>query len=222
MQTTLINLFAPPPAQVKKAGALDASSVESEAEQAEVARIRKPVKIAVAVVFFLAMIVWPLLTLPAGVFRCPGGELCTLHALNRCLGTQNSTIQPFVAACSLGYFKFYVVLAFIFLLIATVIGTLLPLWEARDLFTKVRFCGFATCMAAWQHPALACTARLTCHHHGTRSSSRGRPSRSSSRPASTAPGAAAPGESAVPRAEGPVRFLITTLTHPVPPARCCC
>ena len=56
--------------QVKKAGALDASSVESEADQAEVARIRKPVKIIVAVVFFLSMIVWPLLTLPAGIFRC--------------------------------------------------------------------------------------------------------------------------------------------------------
>lgn len=55
--------------QVKKAGAIDASSVESEAEMAAVARMRKPTIIAVSVIFFLSMIVWPLLTLPAGVFR---------------------------------------------------------------------------------------------------------------------------------------------------------
>ena len=55
--------------QVKKAGALDASSVESAAEMEEVARVRKPTIIAVIVIFFLAMIVWPLLMLPAGDFR---------------------------------------------------------------------------------------------------------------------------------------------------------
>lgn len=55
--------------QVKKAGALDASSVESEAEMAQIARIRKPTHIAVAVIFVLSMIVWPLLSLPAGIFR---------------------------------------------------------------------------------------------------------------------------------------------------------
>ena len=54
---------------MKKAGAIDASSVESEAEMAAVARMRKPTIIAVSVIFFLSMIVWPLLTLPAGVFR---------------------------------------------------------------------------------------------------------------------------------------------------------
>ena len=54
---------------VKKAGAADASAVESEAEQAEVARIRLPVKIIVGVIAFLSLIVWPLLTLPAGVYR---------------------------------------------------------------------------------------------------------------------------------------------------------
>jgi hypothetical protein len=37
---------------------------------------------------------------------------------------------------SLGYFRFSVVLAFIFLLLATCVGTLLPVWEARDLFMK--------------------------------------------------------------------------------------
>lgn len=57
------------PAQVKKAGAIDGSAVESEAEMEEIARIRKPTLIIVAVIFFLSMIVWPLLMLPAGVFR---------------------------------------------------------------------------------------------------------------------------------------------------------
>ncbi len=54
---------------MKKAGAIDASAVESEAEQEQIAKIRKPTIIAVCIIFFLAMIVWPLLTLPAGVFR---------------------------------------------------------------------------------------------------------------------------------------------------------
>ncbi|KAK9904775.1 hypothetical protein WJX75_002276 [Coccomyxa subellipsoidea] len=93
-------------ATVKKAGAIDASSVESEAEMAAVARMRKPTLIAVSVIFFLSMIVWPLLTLPAGVF-------------------------------SLGYFRFYVIMSFIFLILASVLGTLWPIWEARDLFAKV-------------------------------------------------------------------------------------
>jgi len=35
----------------------------------EIARIRKPTLIIVAVIFFFSMIVWPLLMLPAGVFR---------------------------------------------------------------------------------------------------------------------------------------------------------
>lgn len=55
--------------QVKKAGAIDASAIESEEEQAAVARLRKPTIIAVVVIFTLSCIVWPLLTLPAGVFR---------------------------------------------------------------------------------------------------------------------------------------------------------
>ena len=38
---------------------------------------------------------------------------------------------------SLGYFKFYVALGFIFILSSTVIGTVLPVWEARHLFAKV-------------------------------------------------------------------------------------
>lgn len=54
---------------MKKPGAIDASAVESEEEQASVARLRKPTFIAVTIIFFLSMVVWPLLTLPAGVFR---------------------------------------------------------------------------------------------------------------------------------------------------------
>ncbi len=54
---------------MKKAGALDASSVESVGEMEEVARVRKPTIIAVIVIFFLGMIVWPLLMLPARDFR---------------------------------------------------------------------------------------------------------------------------------------------------------
>ena len=56
-------------AQVKKAGALDASSVESDAEMEEIRRYRRPTVIAVIVIFIAAMIVWPLLMLPAGDFR---------------------------------------------------------------------------------------------------------------------------------------------------------
>ena len=39
--------------------------------------------------------------------------------------------------CSIGYFRFFVVLGFIFILLATAIGTLMPIWEARNLFAKV-------------------------------------------------------------------------------------
>ena len=98
-------------------------------------------------------------------------------------------MRQYAAPRSLGYFRFYVVLAFIFLLLATVIGTLLPLWEARDLFMKVRRWARARLLLACD--ASVC-APLTCCPCA-RSSSRARPSRSSSRPASTAPGAAAPG-----------------------------
>ena len=38
--------------------------------------------------------------------------------------------------CSLGYFRFYIVLTFIFLFIASFIGIFYPIWEARDLITK--------------------------------------------------------------------------------------
>ena len=44
--------------------------MESEAETAEIARFRRPTVIAVIVIFIACMIVWPLLMLPAGDFRC--------------------------------------------------------------------------------------------------------------------------------------------------------
>lgn len=50
--------------------------MESDAEMDEVERIRKPVKIAVAIIFVLAMIVWPLLTLPAHDMRCAYALSC--------------------------------------------------------------------------------------------------------------------------------------------------
>ena len=57
------------PVQVKKAGALDASSVEDEKELESVRKIRKPLWIAVGIIIFLGFIVWPCLTLPAKIFR---------------------------------------------------------------------------------------------------------------------------------------------------------
>lgn len=38
---------------------------------------------------------------------------------------------------SVGYFRFWVVLAFIFMMLASIIGIFLPLWEARGVFYKV-------------------------------------------------------------------------------------
>ena len=38
---------------------------------------------------------------------------------------------------SLGYFRFYVVLTFIILIIASCIGIFLPIWEARGTMTKL-------------------------------------------------------------------------------------
>ena len=61
--------------------------------------------------------------------------------------------------CSIGYFRFYVILGFIFILLATAIGTFMPVWEARNLFAKVsgqsstlRFCP----EIAWNTAAAAC------------------------------------------------------------------
>ena len=155
-------------AQVKKQGALDASAVESDADMEEVARIRKPVKIAVAVIFVLAMIVWPLLTLPAGgTMRC---ACASLPFLRTCLKTWCHVALPAAKSnpaclfflpsldgstwlCSLGYFRFYVVLGFIFLTAATAIGIFLPIWEARDLFFRV---------GAPAMPGLCMPSQTTC------------------------------------------------------------
>jgi len=38
--------------------------------------------------------------------------------------------------CSLGYFRFYIVMTFAFLFVASFIGIFYPIWEARDLITK--------------------------------------------------------------------------------------
>ena len=39
--------------------------------------------------------------------------------------------------CSLGYFRFYVILGFFIIISGSVVGIFLPLWEARHLFFKV-------------------------------------------------------------------------------------
>ena len=45
---------------------------DETADAEEIARVRVKVWIAAAVLTFLGMVVWPLLTLPAGTpFRCP-------------------------------------------------------------------------------------------------------------------------------------------------------
>jgi len=40
-------------------------------------------------------------------------------------------------ACSLGYFRFYVILGFFIIITGSLVGIVLPLWEARHLFFKV-------------------------------------------------------------------------------------
>ena len=47
---------------------------------------------------------------------------------------QNADVGPWL--CSLGYFRFYVVFAFVILFIASAIGIVYPIWEARDLIAK--------------------------------------------------------------------------------------
>ena len=42
-----------------------------------------------------------------------------------------------LCSCSLGYFRFYVVLGFFIIISGSLIGIFLPLWEARHLFFKV-------------------------------------------------------------------------------------
>lgn len=54
-----------------------------------------------------------------------------MTTLVSCQGADESS-----CGCSLGYFRFYIVLTFIFLFIASVIGIFYPIWEARDLITK--------------------------------------------------------------------------------------
>ena len=71
---------------------------------------------------------------------------------------------------SLGYFRFYVVLTFIILIIAAAIGIFLPIWEARGTITKLfqwqartnpnplpRLCSTVPCV---------CWTSTTCHCSG--------------------------------------------------------
>lgn len=71
---------------------------------------------------------------------------------------------------SLGYFRFYVVLTFIILIIAAAIGIFLPIWEARGTVTKLfqwqaraalhdpsPYCAFAA-------PCPVCVGHHYCHH----------------------------------------------------------
>ena len=50
---------------MKKAGALDGSSVDEAAEMEDVRRLRKPLWIGSGIIIFLCYIVWPILMLPA-------------------------------------------------------------------------------------------------------------------------------------------------------------
>lgn len=81
--------------QVKKAGALDASSVEDAAELESVRRFRKPTWIAVGVILFAGFIVWPLLTLPAGDFR-----FCSMHVDSHLVSSVNCTAG---IVCCMGF-----------------------------------------------------------------------------------------------------------------------
>ena len=86
--------------QVKKAGALDASSVESDAEMEEIRRFRKPTVIAVIVIFIAAMIVWPLLMLPAGDFRSEATLLSVALCVSAAAGVP---VQQHRHSLRLGY-----------------------------------------------------------------------------------------------------------------------
>ncbi len=93
-------------AQVRRPGAADASVNISEADAAQIARMRKPVWLVVFVGAFIGLVVWPLLSLPANVFP-------------------------------LGYFRFWIVLMFTILILASLTGIFLPVWEARGTMLKL-------------------------------------------------------------------------------------
>ena len=46
--------------------------------------------------------------------------------------------QPFVAACRLGYFRFFVILGFFMIITASIMAIFLPLIESRHLIFQVR------------------------------------------------------------------------------------
>lgn len=69
-----------------------------------------------------------------------------------------------VCPCSKGYFRFIVILGFIFIVSSLAIGTFLPLWEARSLYFRVR--AAPPSVHAWQHQSCggttAAESRLPC------------------------------------------------------------
>lgn len=92
---------------VTRPGAIDPSAVDIEEDQAIIGRARKKVWIGTVGGYIALFILWPCLTAPAG-------------------GTWSK-----------GYFRFYVVLAFAVIIVASIIGIFLPMWEARDIARKV-------------------------------------------------------------------------------------
>ena len=68
---------------MKKAGALDGSSVDENAEMESVRRLRKPLWIGAGVVIILGYIVWPVLMLPAKDWGfATDTTLCQPHCTN--------------------------------------------------------------------------------------------------------------------------------------------
>lgn len=65
--------------------------MESEAEMEEIRRFRRPTVIAVIVIFVAAMIVWPLLMLPAGDFRSDSFPLSVALGNSRAAGIPRRT-----------------------------------------------------------------------------------------------------------------------------------
>ncbi|KAK9816495.1 hypothetical protein WJX72_001008 [[Myrmecia] bisecta] len=80
---------------------------EAEESAAELARMRKPVAFICVAGCIIGLFVWPLLTLPAGT--------------------------PW----SLGYFRFWIVLTMIILLIGSAVAILLPVWEAKEMLGRI-------------------------------------------------------------------------------------
>ncbi|CAK0787648.1 hypothetical protein CVIRNUC_010870 [Coccomyxa viridis] len=92
---------------VTRPGAIDPSAVDTTEDQAIIGKARKKLWVLTVVGYLALFILWPCLMAPAG-------------------GTW-----------SVSYFRFYVVLAFVVIIIASIIGIFLPLYEARGITRKV-------------------------------------------------------------------------------------